>query len=50
MIRFLRANPWMPLALLFIGFLIAWGVWLGIAMRHTPERVPLEDVRHAPPR
>ena len=50
MIPFLRERPWILLAALFISFLVAWAVWLGIALRHTPEKVPLEDVRHAAPR
>ena len=50
MIRLLRAHPWVPLALLFAAFLGAWATWLWLASRHTPERVPLEDVRHAPAR
>lgn len=50
MIRLLRERPWILLAALFAAFLFAWAVWLGIALRHTPERVPLEDDRHAPAR
>ncbi len=50
MIRLLRERPWILLAALFAAFLIAWATWLGIALGHTPERVPLEDARHAAPR
>lgn len=50
MIRLLRERPWILLAALFAAFLFAWAVWLGIALRHTPERVPLEDAHHAPAR
>jgi hypothetical protein len=38
----LRRHPWLPLALLFGAFLVAWAFWLWLASRHTPERVPLE--------
>lgn len=50
MIRLLRERPWILLAGLFAAFLIAWAIWLRIALRHAPERVPLEDARHAAPR
>lgn len=50
MIRLLRERPWILLAVLFAAFLVAWAVWLGIALRHTPERVPLEASHHAPAR
>lgn len=45
--NFLQRNPWILLVILFIGFLLAWAVWLTLASRYAPERVPLENVPHA---
>jgi hypothetical protein len=53
MIAFWRRHPWLPLALLTVGFMLAWGFWLLTAIRHAPETVPTtppSDQQHAAPR
>lgn len=32
--------PWLPLALLMVGFMLAWLAWLCTALRHAPETIP----------
>lgn len=37
--NFLRRYPWIPLAVLFLGFVAVWIVWLITAIKHAPESV-----------
>ena len=48
----LRRHPWIPLAMLFLGFVAVWVCWLRIALRHAPESVAPSNPppAHAPVR
>jgi hypothetical protein len=35
----LRRHPWLPLAALFLGFVVVWACWLCVALRNAPESV-----------
>ena len=35
----LRRYPWIPLAVLFLGFVAVWIAWLITAIKHAPESV-----------
>jgi len=48
-----QRHPWLPLALLMTGFMLAWLAWLLTALRHAPETIPTatpSTVTHAPAR